>query len=107
MLDSKLLGKRIQRYRRMKNWSAEVFAEEIDVSVPYIREIERGAKTPSMKMFIQIANKLNVTADELLCDSINKDSQLISNELTKKLNRLSHDKVKIINSVVNCLIKEL
>ena len=65
MLDSKLLGKRIQKYRRIKKWSAEKFAEIIDVSVPYIRELERGAKTPSMKMFVKIANELNVTADEL------------------------------------------
>lgn len=107
MLDSKLLGKRIQKYRRKKNWSAEKFAEVIDVSVPYIRELERGAKTPSMKMFVEIANKLEVTADELLCDSVKMDALLVSNELADKIKKCSPDKIKIINAVVDSLIKEL
>ena len=107
MLDSKLLGKRIQRYRRMKSWSAERFAEVIDVSVPYIRELERGAKTPSMKMFVEIANNLDVTADELLCDSVKKDVPLISNDLTSKIKNCSPDKIKLINILIDTIIEKL
>lgn len=107
MLDSKLLGKRIQKYRRIKKWSAEKFAEIIDVSVPYIRELERGAKTPSMKMFVKIANELNVTADELLCDSVKEDTVIITNELNEKLNGCSAEKMRVICSVIESLVKEL
>ena len=105
MLDSKLLGKRIQQYRREKNWTAERFAEELDVSVPYIRELERGAKTPSMKMFIEIANKLDVTADSLLCDSVNRDNNLVSNEIAQKLKNCSPEKLKTIQAVIDAIIK--
>ena len=107
MLDSKLLGKRIQKYRWEKKWSAEKFAEVIDVSVPYVRELERGAKTPSMKMFVVIANKLEVTADDLLCDSVKKDTQVVSNELADKLKKCSPEKVKTIHAVVDSLIEKL
>ena len=107
MLDSKLLGKRIQRYRRMKSWSAERFAEEIDVSVPYIRELERGAKTPSMKMFVEIANKFEVTADELLCDSVEKDKSMLLNDLAAKLQKCSSEKIKIINVLIDAIIEKL
>ena len=105
MLDSKLLGKRIQQYRREQNWTAERFAEEIDVSVPYIRELERGAKTPSMKMFIEIANKLDVTADSLLCDSVNRDNNLVSNEIAQKLKNCSPEKLKTIQAVIDAIVK--
>lgn len=107
MLDSKLLGKRIQRYRRMKSWSAERFAEEIDVSVPYIRELERGAKTPSMKMFVEIANKLDVTADELLCDSVDKDMSMVSNDISNKIRNCPRDKIKLINILVDAVIEKM
>lgn len=107
MLDSKLLGKRIQRYRRMKSWSAERFAEEIDVSVPYIRELERGAKTPSMKMFVEIANKLDVTADELLCDSVDKDRSMVSNDISNKIRNCPRDKIKLINILVDAVIEKM
>ena len=107
MLDSKLLGKRIQKYRWKKKWSAEKFAEVIDVSVPYVRELERGAKTPSMKMFVVIANKLEVTADDLLCDSVKKDTQVVSNELADKLKKCSPEKVKTIHTVIDSLIEKL
>jgi len=105
MLDTKLLGKRIQQFRREKKWTAERLAEEIDVSVPYIRELERGAKTPSMKMFIEIANKLGVTADSLLCDSVKEDAKIVSNELAEKVKNCSPEKMKTINAVVDALIK--
>ena len=107
MLDSRLLGKRIQMYRRKKNLTAEKFAEIIDVSVPYVRELERGAKTPSMRMFVAIANKLEVTADELLCDSIVMDEQMVLSEFNTLMNSCSREKSKIILAVINSLIKEL
>ena len=107
MLDPKLLGRRIQRYRRKKNLSAEKLAELIDVSVPYVRELERGAKTPSMKMFVTIANELEVTADELLCDSIIKDNQMVLSEFATLISSCSREKSKIILAVINSLIKEL
>lgn len=107
MLDSRLLGRRIQMYRRTKNLSAEKLAELIDVSVPYVRELERGAKTPSMKMFVTIANQLEVTADELLCDSITKDEQMVLSEFAALISACSREKLKIIIAVINSLIKEL
>ena len=82
-------------------------AEEIDVSVPYISELERGAKTLSMKMFIEIANKLDVTADSLLCDSVNKDNNLVSNEITKKLKDCSPETLKTINAFIDAIIKAM
>jgi len=107
MLDSKLLGRRIQKYRRKKSLSAEKFAEIIDVSVPYVRELERGAKTPSMRMFVTIANELEVTADELLCDSIVMDNQIVLNEIASLINSCPREKSKIIRAVLSSLIKEL
>ena len=107
MLDAKLLGKRIQTCRRQKKITAEKLAELVDVSVPYMRELERGAKTPSMAIFIEIANVLDVSADKLLCDSIKEDNKLIANELYDKIKNLSPIKLKVVQSVLDTLIKEL
>ena len=38
-----------------------------------------------MKMFVEIANKLEVTVDDLLCDSVGKDMSMASNDLANRI----------------------
>ena len=71
-----------------------------------IRELERGAKTPSMKMFVEIANKLEVTADDLLCDSVEKDMSMVSNDLANRIKKCSPEKMKIINVLVDAVVEK-
>ena len=66
-MEMKDIGKRIHRKRIEKGWCQEELAEKVDLSASYIGMIERGKKVPRLETFVEIANVLEVSADELLC----------------------------------------
>ena len=64
------IGERI-RYNRLKNkMSQERLAELANLSNVFISYIERGERIPSLEAIINIANALNVSADELLAGNL-------------------------------------
>lgn len=106
-MDKKLLGKRIQKYRVESGCTAEQFAEQIDLSASMIREIERGNRLPSLGTLVKIANALNVSTDELLCDSVNKSSYIVNNEISENLKELNAEDTSLVKNVLETLIAEL
>ena len=64
------IGERIRYIRVQKGLSQEELAEFADVSPVYISNIERGAKSASLKTIIAIANAMNISADSLLIDNL-------------------------------------
>lgn len=64
------LGRRIKAVRRKRGFTQAQLSEEIECSTPYISYIEKAHKCVSLEMFVFIANALNVSADELLRDSL-------------------------------------
>lgn len=60
------LGLEIQRRRAEKSWSQEYLAEATNLHRTYISQLERGLKSPSVRVLSQIATALDVTMSELL-----------------------------------------
>ena len=64
------LGTRIKENRQLKHITAEKFAADVGISLPFLWEVERGNKKPSLPTFVKMANVLGVSTDDLLCDSL-------------------------------------
>ena len=64
------LGKRISKYRNEKEWSQAKLAEEVLSSRKHISLIETGNTALSVELLTDIANALEVSADDLLVDSL-------------------------------------
>jgi transcriptional regulator with XRE-family HTH domain len=60
------LGLEIQRRRTEKGWSQEYLAEITGLHRTYISQLERGLKSPSVRVLSLIANALGVTMSEFL-----------------------------------------
>ena len=60
------LGQRIRLMRKRKGLTQLHLSELVGLSPTYISYIESGNKCMSLATFVEIANALNVTADELL-----------------------------------------
>lgn len=67
-MDNRLIeiGERIRRVRMAKHISQARLAEILNVSPPYISNIEKGKQAMSITVLIGISNALNVSADWLL-----------------------------------------
>lgn len=66
MLDSKAVGKVIQRIREDKGLSQEVVSGLADIGRTHLSAIERGTRRPTMETFYKIANAMDVEASVLL-----------------------------------------
>lgn len=60
------LGKRIAKLRKEKGLTQEKLAELCNIDISYIGQIERGLKTPSLKVLFRISNALSLKLEELL-----------------------------------------
>ena len=101
------IGKRIQKIRKEKGLTAEKLAEASGITTNYMREIENDRRTPSVSTLVDVANALEITANELLCDLINKNEEIILNDITRKMKGLNHKHLSLISSVVETMITEL
>lgn len=62
----RLLGLEIQRRRIAKRWSQESLAEVTSLHRTYISQLERGLKSPSVRVLYRIATALGVSMSILL-----------------------------------------
>ena len=72
-INYKKLGKRICIARERQRMTQEQLAEIVNCSPSFISYIETGKKKTSLEKFIEIANALNCTADELLIDLLDNN----------------------------------
>ena len=70
-LDYQAIGIRIRRLRKEQGLTQQRLAELSSQEPSNISHIERGATKLSLPTIVNIANSLNVTVDDLLCDSLN------------------------------------
>jgi len=101
------LGKRIKEARKRLNLTQERLSEKANISNVYLGEIERGEKTPSIPVLIDLIEALDVSADFLLRDELNSANVIINNELTDKLSKLTPKQRKTAIDILNAYINNL
>ncbi len=62
----KVLGKRVQRYRKKTGMSQEEVAHKVGISRAYMGYIEQGRNIPSLEVLQKVAKVLKVKLNELL-----------------------------------------
>lgn len=74
------LGQRIKQERIKLNLTQSKLAEDIHISDSYMGYIERGERSLSLETLVNIANRLEVSVDYLLQDSICPNDDNIVNQ---------------------------
>ncbi|MCM1494131.1 MAG: helix-turn-helix domain-containing protein [Muribaculaceae bacterium] len=78
-MDYKRLGKRIREERKKLNLTQAELAEAIDISDTYMGAIERGERSLTLDTLVRLVNRLGVTVDYLLADSVSdNDSNILA-----------------------------
>lgn len=77
-MDYKRLGNRIREERKRLNLTQSQLAEDIDISDTYMGAIERGERSLTLDTLTRLANRLGVTIDFMLADSVSdSDSNIM------------------------------
>lgn len=61
----KTLGERIRELRESRDISLRELARKLELTAPFLSDVELGRRYPSAKVLMQIAQKLHVTPSEL------------------------------------------
>lgn len=76
-MDYKRLGKRIREERQRLHLTQAQLAEAIDISDTYMGAIERGERSLTLDTLVRLVNRLGVTVDYLLADSVSDNNSNI------------------------------
>lgn len=92
---------RLRYYRKKLGMTQAQLVEKIDVSEHYVRLIENGYSVPSVDLFLEICQKLDVPAYNLL-QSENEAIRFAKPKLYEKLKSMDEDQ---LNFILNVLFK--
>ena len=77
-MDYKRLGQRIREERLRLHLTQAQLAEDIDISDTYMGSIERWERSLTLDTLVRLVNRLGVTVDYLLADSVaDTDSNIL------------------------------
>lgn len=65
-MEAEKWGRRIRAFRKLKGYTQERLAKELGISVSILGEIERGNRLPPEELVQQIAERLNISVEELV-----------------------------------------
>lgn len=101
------LGKRLKMVRLDKGFTADKLSELCNINSTYLRQIEGGKKVPSLPVFIQLCNSLEISPDYLLQDSLvpNEISQI--KELTLLWGSATPSQQAIASTMIQAVLEYL
>lgn len=106
-LDYQAIGVRIRRFRKEKGLTQQALAELSNQEPSNISHIERGATKLGLPTIVNIANALEVTVNDLLCDSLPLAQAVYMDELNNLLRDCTHAELRIITDTVRTLKNSL
>lgn len=99
-IDYQAIGQRIRQYRQEKGLSQEILSEKADVTPAHFSHIERGHTKPSLPTLIRIANALDITIDDLLCDNVEKSRHVRIKDVDRLLEDCTPQEMKALTEVL-------
>ena len=103
-VDFQLIGSRIKTIRKQAGKTQEWLAEQIDVSVGYISQIERGITKISLDTLGEISSVLGGDMAFLVSGTAKGQNTYLENEISENFSQLSERDKKIIINLINSMI---
>ena len=105
--DYKDIGLRIRQHRKSRRYTQQQLAELSGRAPSNVSHIERGAGKVSLPTLVSIANALGVSADDLLCGSIQSSKPAFDREAAQILEDCTHEERKVIIGTMRALKEQL
>lgn len=106
-IDYVAIGHRIRKYRIEHGLSQEALSEAADVTPAHFSHIERGNTKPSLPTLIRIANALNVSIDDLLCDNVERSRHVRIKDVDRLLEDCTQQEIRALTEIMTAAKKAL
>ncbi len=84
-MDNQELGKKVAKFRNMKNLNIKQLAEKINVTSSLLSQIERGLANPSLNTLRMIASALDVPMFSFFIETVNNKNLIVRADYQRKL----------------------
>lgn len=95
-IDYKGIGIRIKAARMAKKLTQEQLASSCEVSTQHISNIENDKTKVSLPLLIDIANVLNVSLDQLVCDILTRSEAVYAKEVEEVFADCDIDETRLL-----------
>lgn len=102
-MDYYAIGQRIRKIRKARGLSQEELAEKVGISTTHMSHIETGNTKLSLPVFVELAEVLEVRADELLYDSTTAERSVSADAISGVLGSCTTPQLKVIEDVVKSI----
>ena len=99
-MDKKLLGKRINLARKDIGLTSEKLSEMCNINATYLRQIESGAKMPSLPVFVSLCENLKVSPSYLLAEILPNQEIQEMDILFELWKTATPKQIKLITSMI-------
>ena len=91
------IGKRIRKYRKLKNLSQEQLAEKINISTTHMSHIETGSTKLSLQVLVDLATILEVNTDDLIFE---KKGESTNKKINDILSDCNENQIAFITDII-------
>ena len=106
-LDYKAIGKRIKIARIKADLTQEMLAEKFELSPTHLSNIETGTTRVSLATIVSIANGLDITVDDILCDNVVKARVQFEEDIAEILDDCDEYEIRMIKDMAAALKESL
>lgn len=106
-MDKKLLGRKLNTARKDRGLTSEKLSEACGLNATYLRQIEAGTKTPSLPVFVQLCEKLDVSPSYLLADSLSARGAHEFDNFVDLCQRATPKQIEIITAMIKSVLSVL
>ncbi|MBE6547917.1 MAG: helix-turn-helix transcriptional regulator [Ruminococcaceae bacterium] len=99
-IDYKLIGERIKRARKACGMTQETLAEQLNVSIGYVSQVERGITKISLDLLGAISSILCCDVASLISESAPKSNEYMETEIINEIRKLDHKKKKFVLELI-------
>ncbi len=103
-MGDKLLGRRINAARKDRGITSERLSELCNINDTYMRQIESGAKIPSLPVFVTICKELRVSPSYLLADVLEGSGATDLDELTALLKNATPSQIRMMTAMIRAAL---
>ena len=106
-MDYKRLGDRIRAERLKLHLTQAALAEAIDISDTYMGAIERGERSLTLDTLVRLVNRLGVTVDYLLADSVSDSDPNIMEQFRQIIDHQPLKRKRLAINILRTIFSDL
>ncbi len=99
-IDYLAIGQRIRKFRLERGFTQERLAEMAELTPTHFSHVETGNTKVSLPSLLRIAVSLNVTLDDLVCDSLTHTKHVSMKEIDTLLSDCSDTEARALVTIM-------